>query len=115
MGAIQSALNGAIGSAAVVVGAGKHIKQQAEISKQQADLIEQGRKTQESVKNMVTPNQFMSAAAKAYDQNKGAQAMMAMDFNKKAKFAQTQDFSQRLEASKNIVKASRKNIKGGKK
>lgn len=114
MGAIQGAINGILGTAAVAATATKHLNQQAQNNKQQAELIEQGRKTQESVKNMITPNQFMSAAAKAYDQNKGAQAMMALDFNRTTKFAQTQDFSQRLEASKSVVKASRKNIKGGK-
>ena len=118
MGAIQSALNGAIGSAAVVVGAGKHIKQQAETNKQQAELIKQSRETQKNVQDIYnkygTPDQYISPGAKGHDQNKVIQAMTIMSNNQTPKAAQMQNYSQKLEASKGVIKASRKKIGGRK-
>jgi hypothetical protein len=114
MGAIQGSINNMIGSVAIGIGGVKHIGQQAVNNKQQAELIEQGRKTQESIKNMITPSQFVSAAVKTYDQGKQMEALQTVTLNSAAKYAQQEQFKKLLEGSKGKVRASRKTI-GGKK
>lgn len=121
MGAIQSAMNQAINSGAIAAAAGKEIsadvkKKKAETNKTNAET-EKTKAATEQIKKSIQAYggpQAYSAGANAYNLDKGILALMNVDFNKAGKTAQQSNFQQKLEASKGVIKASRKTI-GGKK
>ena len=113
MGAIQSAMNQAMGSVAVAMGAAEKIN--ADVDKDRAEEAH-AKAAKESIEKLTknyNPGMF-SPGATAFNQDKGTLALLSVATNQAGKFTQQNNFQQRLEASKGVTKASRKTI-GGKK